>query len=96
MYAGKRPDPMDFRRILKAVFQPELSRIVSDDFRPVPTGKYRQLAGIHRKKIRKTSGRNTASISEGFPMLSCGIRRLFEGIPGFIISTGIIYSLRIY
>jgi hypothetical protein len=53
MYAGKRPDPMDFRRILKAVFQPELSRIVSDDFRPVPTGKYRQLAGIHRKKSEK-------------------------------------------
>ncbi len=33
MYAGKRPDPMDFR--------------------PVPTGKYRQLAGIHRKKFEK-------------------------------------------
>jgi hypothetical protein len=53
MYAGKRPDPMDFRRILKTVFQPKLSRIFSDDFRPVPTGKYRQLAGIHRKKSEK-------------------------------------------
>jgi hypothetical protein len=49
MYAGKRPDPMDFPQILEAVFQPELSRIFSGNFRPVPTGKYRQLAGIHRK-----------------------------------------------
>ncbi len=42
MYAGKRSDPMDFRKILEAVFQPELSRILSDDFRSVPTGKHRQ------------------------------------------------------
>jgi hypothetical protein len=41
MYAGKRPNPMNFRRILEAVFQSELSRIFSDDFRPVPTGNYR-------------------------------------------------------
>jgi hypothetical protein len=53
MYAGKRPDPMDSRRILEAVFQTELSRMFFDDFRPVPTGKYRQLAGIHRKKSEK-------------------------------------------
>jgi hypothetical protein len=53
MYAEKRPDPMDFQRILVAVFQPELSQIFSDDFRPVPTEKYRQLAGIHRKKSEK-------------------------------------------
>jgi hypothetical protein len=44
---------MDFRRIFEVVFQPELSLIFSDDFRPVPTGKYRQLAGIHRKKCEK-------------------------------------------
>jgi hypothetical protein len=55
MYAGKQPDPMDFRRISEAVFQPELSRIFSDDFRLVPTGKYRQLAGIHRRKSEKLS-----------------------------------------
>jgi riboflavin synthase len=30
MYAGKRPDSMDFRRILETIFQPELSRIFSD------------------------------------------------------------------
>jgi hypothetical protein len=38
MYGEKWPDPMDFRRILKAVFQ------------PVPTRKHRQLVGIHRKQ----------------------------------------------
>jgi hypothetical protein len=52
---------------MEAVFQPELSRIFSDDFRPFPTRKYREFAGIHGKKIRKTSGRNTASISDTFP-----------------------------
>jgi hypothetical protein len=52
---------------MEAVFQPELSRIFSDNFRPFPTGKHRELVGIHRKKIPKTSGRNTASISGAFP-----------------------------
>jgi hypothetical protein len=55
------------RQKMEAVFQPELSRIFSDDFRPFPIGKHRKFAEIHRKKIRKTSGRNTASISDAFP-----------------------------
>jgi hypothetical protein len=66
---------------MEAVFQPELSRIFSDNFRPFPTRKHRELVGIHRKKIPKTSGRNTASISGAFPRdtvafpyLSCRIR----------------------
>jgi hypothetical protein len=49
MYGGKRPDPVDFRRIL------------SYEFRPVPTRKHGQLAEIHRKKIRTISGRNTVT-----------------------------------
>jgi hypothetical protein len=50
MYGGKQPDQMDSQRILEAVFQPELSPIFSDVFRPALTRKYRKLAGIHRKK----------------------------------------------
>jgi hypothetical protein len=33
-------------RKMEAVFQPELSRIFSDEFRPFPTRKHRELAGI--------------------------------------------------
>ena len=50
-------------RKMEAVFQPELSRNFSDDFRPFLTGKHRELTGIHRKK---NSGRNTASTSGAF------------------------------
>jgi hypothetical protein len=53
MHGGKRPDPMDFWRILEAVFQPELFGIFPDDFRQVTTAKHRQLTGIHRKKSQK-------------------------------------------
>jgi hypothetical protein len=67
---------------MEAVFQPELSRIFSDDFRPFPTGNHRELAGIHRKRHPKTSGRKTASISGAFlwdtvtfPYLSCRFLR---------------------
>ena len=38
---------------MEALFPPEIFRIFSDDFRPVPAGKYRKLTGIHRKKSRK-------------------------------------------
>ncbi len=41
--------------------------IFSDDFRPFPTGKHRELAGIHRKKV-------PAGILLPLPVLSCGIR----------------------
>ncbi len=37
---------------MEAVFPLENFRIFSDDFRLVPAGKHRELAGIHRKKIR--------------------------------------------
>jgi hypothetical protein len=40
---------------VEAVFPPENCRIFSDDFRPVPAGKYRKLTGIHRKKFNKFS-----------------------------------------
>ncbi len=49
----------------------------SDFFRWFPTSSYRKVQTVGRnppEKIRKTSGRNTASISEGFPVVSCGIR----------------------
>jgi hypothetical protein len=57
---------------MEAVFHPELSRIFSDDFRPFPTGKHRELAGIRRKRHPKISGaflRDTVT----FPYLSCRI-----------------------
>ncbi len=43
MYSGKRPNPMNFRRILEAVFQPELFRIfstISNRFLPESTGSW--------------------------------------------------------
>jgi hypothetical protein len=66
---------------MEAVFQPELSRIFSDDFRPFPTGKHRELAGIHRKNIQKTSGRNTASTSGAFPWDTTAFPHLSCRIP---------------
>jgi len=38
---------------VEAVFPPEIFRIFSDDFRPVPAGKHGKLTGIHRKKSNK-------------------------------------------
>jgi hypothetical protein len=38
---------------VEAVFPPEIFRIFSDDFRPVPAGKHRKSTGIHRKKSNK-------------------------------------------
>jgi hypothetical protein len=52
---------------MEAVFQPKFSRIFSNDFRPFPTGKHRELAGIHRKKL-------PAGILLPLPVLSCGIQ----------------------
>lgn len=52
---------------VEALFQSELSRIFSDDFRSFPTGKHMELAGIHRKKV-------PAGILLSLPVLSCGIR----------------------
>ncbi len=48
--------------------------IFSDNFRPFPTGKHRELAGIHRKKV-------PAGILLPLPVLSCGIRWLFRTFP---------------
>jgi hypothetical protein len=38
---------------VEAVFPPEIFRIFSDNFRPVPAGKHGKLTGIHRKKSNK-------------------------------------------
>ncbi len=38
---------------MEAVFLPEIFRIFSDDFRPVPAGKHGKLTRIHRKKSNK-------------------------------------------
>ncbi len=49
----------------------------SDFFRCFPTGSYQKVQEIGRnppEKIRITSDRNTASIFEGFPLFSYGIR----------------------
>ena len=77
MYGRNRRDPahsdafhwnaQETHRKMEAVFQPEFSRIFSNDFRPFPTGKHRELAGIHRKKV-------PAGILLPLPVLSCGIR----------------------
>ena len=48
--ARKRPVPWNSGDFVEAVFRPEIFRIFSDDFRSVPAGKHRKLAGIHRKK----------------------------------------------
>jgi hypothetical protein len=53
---------LETHRKMEAIFQSEFSRVFFDDFRPFPTGKYRELAGIHWEKVRKT-----ASISGAFP-----------------------------
>jgi hypothetical protein len=37
---------------MEAVFPPENFRIFSDEIRPIPAEKLRELTGIHRKKIR--------------------------------------------
>ncbi len=48
--ARKPPVPNNSGDFVEAVFRPEIFRIFSDDFRPVPAGKHRKLTGIHRKK----------------------------------------------
>jgi hypothetical protein len=70
---------------MEAVFLPEIFRIFSDDFRPVPAGKNRKLIGIHRKKSNKfpvgillplpaISGAFLQDPAT-FPLLSCRILR---------------------
>ncbi len=66
---------------VEAVFRPKIFRICPNDFRQVPTGKYKELAGIHRKKSAKFSSRNTASMFRWVPVLSCRIRWLFRIFP---------------
>ena len=48
-----RQESTGSHRNVEAVFQPENFRIFSDDFRPVPAGKHRELIGIHWKKSNK-------------------------------------------
>jgi hypothetical protein len=55
---------------VEAVFPPEIFRIFSDDFLPVPAGKHRKLTGIHRKKSNKFP----VGILLPLPVLSCRIR----------------------
>jgi hypothetical protein len=38
---------------VEAVFPPEIFRIFSDNFRPVPARKHRKFTGIHWKKSNK-------------------------------------------
>jgi len=57
---------------MEAVFPAENFRIFSDDFRPIPAGKLRELTGIHRKKNPISSGRNTASTSGYFQCFPAG------------------------
>jgi hypothetical protein len=64
-------------RKVEAVFQPEFSRIFSEDFRPFPTEKHRELARIHWEKVGKTSGRNTAFIFGAFPQDTVTFSHLF-------------------
>ncbi len=55
MYGGKWPDPMNFRRILEAVFQPELSQIfpmISDQFLPKSTGSSHESTGKNPDNFR--------------------------------------------
>jgi hypothetical protein len=70
---------------VEAVFPPENFRIFSDDFRLVPAGKHRKLAGIHRKKPNKfpvgiplplpAISRAFLQDPVTFPLLSCRILR---------------------
>ncbi len=48
-----RQESNENRWNVEAIFSPEICRIFSDDFRPVPVGKHRNLTGIHRKKSKK-------------------------------------------
>ncbi len=61
-----RQESIGNRWNVEAVFPQENFWIFSDDFRPVPAGKHGKLTGIHWKKIRQISGRNTASTSGYF------------------------------
>jgi len=47
---------------MKAVFRPEIVEIFSGGFLPTSSAFRQEPARNHRKKIRKLSGRNTASI----------------------------------
>jgi hypothetical protein len=63
---------------MAAVFLLEIFRNFSDDFQPVPARKHRKGTGIHRKKIQKISGENTAAFLQDpalFPRLFHGIRQ---------------------
>ncbi len=46
----KRPAPNNSGDFMEAVFRPKIFWIFYDDFRLVPVGKHRKLAGIDRKK----------------------------------------------
>jgi hypothetical protein len=62
---------------MEAVFCPEIFRIFSDNFRPVPAGKHRKLAGIHRKK---------------FGRFSAGILLPFSSISGVFLQDAVPFS----
>ena len=67
-----RQESIENCRNVEAVFRSEIFRTFSDDFRPVPTGKQRKLTGIHWKKVREFSDRNTASTSVYFRCFPAG------------------------
>ncbi len=80
-----RQESTENRWNVEAVFPPEIFRIFSDNFRPVPVGKHRKLTRIHRKKSNKfpveillplpaISGAFLQDPAT-FPLLSCRILR---------------------
>jgi len=70
---------------VEGVFTPEIFRIFSDNFQPVPAGKHGKLTGIHWKKSNKFSVGILLPLLPvsvafpqdpvTFPLLSCRILR---------------------
>jgi dUTPase len=64
--ARKRLVPDNYGGFVEAVFRPEIFRIFSNAFRPVPVGKHRRLVGIYRKKSEKFPAGILLSCSSDF------------------------------
>ncbi len=76
-------------RNVEAVFPPEIFRIFSDDFQPVPAGKPRKLTRIHRKK----SSKFPVGILLPFPTISGAFLQDPEGSGGRNLRPGPIVLL---
>ena len=62
----------------KQFSRPDIFRIFSNDFRPVPAWKVREVGRNPAEKCGQFFGRNTASMFQWFPVFSCRIRWLFR------------------